>query len=234
MVLGLVVSMSVVGCGGDRPPAKAAPEPERAFRRGGDESNLEVAAEVGGLPEEEVQRIFKRSMKGFTRCLTDGYSRIEFLGGDVVLYVAVNRNGELERAYLERSTLGDRATERCMVEVLRAQHWPKPVGGKLGEARHSLGWDPPADVRPPIEWTPDDISDGLGKVQEGLDTCKAQASAGRYSITMYVGTDGAPMSVGVSPPVGDADLASDCLVGAILGAKFKSPGSYPAKVTFEL
>jgi hypothetical protein len=195
---------------------------------------MKMSAEVGGLPENEVRSAFKRAAKGLTRCLTDGYGRVEFLGGEVNFLVAVNGEGKVEAAYLERSTLGDRETEKCLVGVLREQKWPKAVGGKVGEARNSLSFDPPSDVRPPIEWTPDDIRDGLGKVAGNLDTCKQQASSGSYSITMYVGTDGSPMAVGVSPPSGDADLAMDCIVGVLRGAKFKEPGSWPAKVTFEL
>jgi hypothetical protein len=51
---------------------------------------------------------------------------------------------------------------------------------------------------------------------------------------MYVGTDGHALSVGVTPPDSHGEAAVDCLVGVLKEAKYPSPGSWPAKVTFTL
>ena len=232
----LVAASTLLGCGGSEPPAKSADdeEGERAFRREADEGDFGVSSDVGGMNEEKVKSAFKRARKGLISCVEDGWSRIEFLGGGVNFLVGVNEDGKVKYAYLERSTLGDRQTERCMLDVLREQKWPKAVGGEVGQARNSLEFDPPPDVRPPIDWSIDDISSGLGDIQESLDRCKSNASAGYYSVTMYVGTDGSAIAVGGSPPGPGADMALDCIVGALRSAKFRSPGSWPAKVTFDL
>jgi len=230
----VLVSLVALGCGGSTPPPRQEKEPERAFRTGGDESNVDVSAEVGGLPEAAVRSAFKRAEKGFLRCLTEGYGRIEFMGGEVAFYVAVGKGGTIARAYLERSTIGDRDTEQCLVDVLRKQKWPAPVGGEVGEARNSLTFDPPADVRPPLDWSENDLGDGLGRVRKELDDCKQQAGSGTYTVTMYVDPDGTAKSVGVSSPTAGADVAMDCIVGVLRSAKFSSPGSYAAKVTFDL
>jgi hypothetical protein len=165
-------------------------------------------------------------------CLADGWTRVEFMGGAVTFYIAVNLDGSLKDVYLEQSTLGHRETEKCLTDVLRSQAWPRPVGGKVGEARNSMNLDPPADVRPPIDWAPDEIAEGLTQISEDLDTCKE--GNGPFSVTIYVGTDGSVLSAGAAPPNAAGEQAVDCIVGVLMSAQFASPGSWPAKVSFEL
>jgi hypothetical protein len=234
-ILSLVVLLAVsTSCGGGQPKAKSSRSgDDRAFRTGEAEDDMGVSAEVGGLNQDKVKRVFNRAMKGFTNCLTEGWERLEFMSGEVNFYVAVDRDGSVKHTYLEQSTLGDRQTEKCMLQVIRDQQWPKPVGGKVGEARNSLIFDAPDDVRPPVDWAPDEILDALEKVRGDVEGCK-QGTTRAFEITMYVGTDGKPIAVGAAPPGVEADLAIDCMVGVLMGAKFPSPGSWPAKVTFQL
>jgi hypothetical protein len=42
------------------------------------------------------------------------------------------------------------------------------------------------------------------------------------------------LSVGVTPPDDQGESAVDCLVEVLKHAKFPSPGSWPAKVSFSL
>lgn len=232
----LLAITAFAGCGGDDKQAKGPTNvSERKFRSGhDDEGGMGVSSDVGGLNDSQTRSAFNNAAKGFKQCLMDGWDRIEFLGGEVHFYVALDDTGAIKANYLEESTLGDRETERCMLDVIRAQKWPKAVGGEIGEARSSLAFDPPEDVRPPVEWSVDDINEALAKVGGDLDNCKRHASPGRYSVTMYIGTNGSPISVGVAPPNGEADMAIDCIVGVLRGATFPSPGSWPAKVTFDL
>ena len=234
-LLSLSVALGpTAGCGGSKPPPKSSNhDNDRAFRTGDAEDGMGVSAEVGGLNQDQVKRVFNRAMKGFTACLTDGWERLEFMSGSVNFYVAVAGDGSVEKTYLEQSTLGDRQTEKCMLQVIRDQHWPKPVGGKVGEARNSLIFDAPEDVRPPVDWDPDEITGALDKVRDDIEHCK-QGTTRAFEITMYVGTNGKPMAVGAAPPGVEADLSIDCMVGVLMGATFPSPGSWPAKVTFQL
>jgi len=232
----LLATTAFAGCGGDEKEAKDPTDVNpRKFRSGDDdEGGMGVSSDVGGLNDSQTRAAFRNAQAGFKKCLMEGWERIEFLGGEVHFYVALDDTGTIKANYLEETTLGDRATERCMLDVISAQKWPKAVGGEIGEARSSLAFDPPEDVRPPVDWSVDDISQTLAKVGDDLDNCKRHASPGRYSVTMYIGTNGSPISVGVAPPNGEADLAIDCIVGVLRGATFPSPGSWPAKVTFDL
>jgi hypothetical protein len=194
---------------------------------------MAVSSEVGGLDEEKVNSTFESSVGALQRCLASGASSVEFLGGGVSFFVVVGADGSASEAYLEQSTLGDRKTEKCMLGALKAKSWPKPVGGKVGHARKSFDFDPPNDVRPPTEWEGKNVEPVLEKAAGKIAKCK-EGSSGTFNATMYVDTEGHPLSVGVTPPDAAGEGAVDCLVDVLKGQQYPSPGSWPAKVTFTL
>lgn len=195
-------------------------------------SGVSVSSEIGGLNEEKVNAAFESSLKGLQRCLNDGSSRVEFLGGSVSFFIKIDLTGKVDGAYIEKSTLGDRDTEKCMLEALRTRKWPKPVGGEHGLARKSFDFDPPNDVRAPSNYDEGHLSRGLDKISGKLASCKG--SKGSYEATMYVATDGSVLAASVTPPDETGEESVDCLVTTLKGASFPSPGSWPAKVTFTL
>jgi hypothetical protein len=218
-------------CGGSEPPPQA---PEKAAEPEKDESTpISTSAEIGGLNEEKVDKTFQSALSDFQRCIDEGAKRVEFLGGSVSFLVKIDTHGKVDHAHLEKSTIGDRDTEKCMLDSLRSKHWPKPVGGEHGLARKSFDFDPPNDVRAPTSWDGDRVSDAIKKLSKKLNACK-EGSSGAFEATLYVGTDGTVMAAGVTPPddAGESDV--DCLVTTLKGASLPSPGSWPAKVTFSL
>jgi len=220
----------LLACGESAPPAKTADDqPETPERHG---SGPQISSEIGGLNEEKVNAAFESSLSGLERCLQQGASRVEFLGGSVSFFVKIDLEGKVDGAYLEKSTLGDRDTEKCMLGALRSRKWPKPVGGEHGLARKSFDFDPPNDVRAPADYDQDHLGKGLDKISSKLASCKN--AKGSYEATMYVATDGSVLSASVTPPSEDGEEAVDCLVSTLKSASFPSPGSWPAKVTFTL
>ncbi len=228
--LGLVLLASA--CGSKNPPAQSPPRAQ-ASKPVQHEPELSVSSEVGAMNEDAVNSVFEHAQGGLMGCAKKGASRVELLGGDIAFYVGINQAGRAEDARIERSTIGDRDTEACMLDVLRGRAWPKPVGGRKGQVRKVFTFDMPSDARPPVEWTSDDIETTLKKVHKRVEQCTGGGS-GTYQVTAYIDTHGTPISVGVAPPDTVADSQVDCLVAVIKGTKFKSPGSYPAKVSFEL
>jgi hypothetical protein len=217
-------------CGEGSPPPKTAdsePVAETPERTG-----VTMSAEIGGLNEEKVNKAFESGLSGLQRCLEQGASRVEFLGGSVGFFIKIDVQGQVEAAYLEKSTLGDRDTEKCMLDVMRGRKWPKPVGGEHGLARKSFDFDAPNDVRPPADYDTSHLNRGLDKIAGKLASCKSRK--GSYEATLYVATDGSVLSASVTPPDETGEDAVDCLVSTLKGASFPSPGSWPAKVTFAL
>jgi hypothetical protein len=227
----LLVIAACQACGGSEPPPKP-PEPTTESHDSAP-SPVSMSAEIGGLSVEKVDKTFQSALSDFQRCLDDGAKRVEFLGGSVSFFIKIDEHGKIDHAHLEKSTIGDRDTEKCLLDSLRHRHWPKPVGGLHGLARKSFDFDPPNDVRAPTSWDGDRVSDAVGKLSRKLSACK-NGDSGAFEATVYVATDGSVLAAGVTPPdeAGESDV--DCLVSALKGASLPSPGSWPAKVTFSL
>jgi hypothetical protein len=226
-----LISFSGTGCGGNEPaPQVPEPTPEAQHEEAG---RIGVSAEIGGLNEEKVDKTFQSALGDFQRCLADGAKRVEFLGGSLNFFVEINSGGKVDHAHLEKSTLGDRQTEKCMLDSLRGKRWPKPVGGLHGLARKAFDFDPPNDVRAPTSWDSERMSAVVGRLSRQLSACK-NGHKGAFEATLYVATDGSVLSAGVTPPDSAGEAAVDCLVDTLQGASLPSPGSWPAKVTFSL
>jgi hypothetical protein len=229
---GLAVCLSVAACGGsEAPPPNTAEDAERpqddSPRRGG----LAASAEVGALDQDAVTRTFEKAMGDLQACLKKGARRVELLGGEIAFYVEVDTGGHARHVHAERSTLGDRETERCMLDVLRSQPWPQPQGGEKGLARNSFDFDMPNDVRPPVDWDGSQVSEAIDGVREKLVSC---GTARGLVATVYVDTEGRALAAGVSGEDPSAEATADCVSDVLREAKYPSPGSWPAKVTFSL
>jgi len=225
-------ALLAAACGGSEPPPRDASIKDQAPKTN-DGPHVVASAEIGGMNEDAVDDAFKSTLKGLQRCLDAGAKHVEFLGGSVSFYLKIDSTGKVAASYLEHSSLGNRTTERCMLDSLAAKTWPKPVGGEHGLARKSFTFDPPNDVREPITWDDQDAAPGLKKIASDLGKCK-EGKRGPFEATLYVDTGGKVLSAGVTPPDEDGETAVDCLVGVLESASFPSPGSWPAKVTLQL
>lgn len=222
-----------LSCGGGEPPPKTASDVPVDEERGEEGSPLAVSSEIGALDEDKVNEAFSGSIKELQRCLDRGSRRIEFIGGAVSFYVKVDGTGRLSHAHVEQSSLGDRETEKCMLDVLKQKSWPAPVGGEEGYARKSFDFDPPNDVRPPEAWSAERVQETLDKKSGDIAKCK-NGSRGEFTVTMYVSADGDALGVGIAPPDESGEAVVDCLVDVIKGEKYPDPGGWAAKVTFTL
>lgn len=227
----LVISLSFVACGGSNKPAEDTTVVEVDNEDEFDNGGMEMMQEKGGMNEDKVTKTFKRLQPDLSKCLMESGEGQDYLYGDVSFLVVVDRSGQAIETYAERSNLGSYQAEKCMLDVLRSTHWPKPVGGLTGDARNGMGYDAPPDIRPPVDWTEADIEETLAE-DENAETLNACGSGGPYEITMYVSPSGRVLSAGVAHTVKDGDQKADCLVSALEGMKFNSPGSWRAKVTF--
>lgn len=226
--------MVTTACGGgneNQEPRSAANADETEPRR--ETSKMSASSEIGALDEGKVTEIFQGALDDLKQCLSAGAERNEFEGGDIAFFVKVDSSGKAIHVHAERSTLGDRDTEKCMLKALRRRSWPRPQGGDVGLARNSFGFDMPNDTRPPTDWDPGRVKETLAGLEAKLDKCKAGAS-GNFTATVYVDPDGAATSAGIASTDESGEDAADCLVGVLKGAKYPSPGSWTAKVTFPL
>jgi len=229
----LLLGLAASACGGETPePRTSAQEPDEKPREQ-KKPALQTSADIGALDEAKVTQVFHAALKDLQQCLSDGAKRNELEGGDIAFLVKVGASGRVVHAHAEKSTIGDRETEKCMLKALRRRDWPPPEGGDVGLARNSFGFDMPNDERPPTDWDADRVASTRATVGGKLESCKRDVT-GSMTATVYVDPDGAAVTVGVASSDDSGEEAADCIVAALKDAKYPSPGSWPAKVTFEL
>ncbi len=160
-----------------------------------------------------------------------GAQRVEFLSGHVRFLVRIATDGTTRWVYLADSTVGDRETENCMLDRLRAARWPPPADGE-GQADKSFDFDR-GSPRDAVPWQPDRVAKALRTAHPKLAQC-VRSAPGRYRATTYVATNGTVMAAGVSVPDERGEANVDCLLEVIRGLKLPQTGDWPAKVTFEV
>jgi hypothetical protein len=226
-------ALLAAACGGAPPPAAhdAPVSPVDASPRA---SQLTTNAEIGALDERKTNAAFNRAGEQLTSCFARGTERITYLAGDAEFYVRVASDGNPRYVYLADSTLGDRDTEACMLDVLKRASFPAPIGGNEGIAKRQMHFEPGGDERPPVRWSPAQLGASLDRASAALSRCAASAETGPMKATMYIETDGKPASVGVSVSDEKGEKAVGCVVEVLRQASFASPGSYASKVTIEI
>jgi hypothetical protein len=258
----VVLALTVAACGGAPPPKVDEPVSEggaRPQRR----PNLQMSQELGSIDQKAVEQTFAKLQTGqLETCHTQGRDRIEFLTGDVKVFLRIDANGKVKYGYFEDSTLGDHETERCIMGVFAATSWPKPEGGEA-EVRSGFGWGPGGE-REPSTWPSDKVTAALVEakhVRKEVDACKKGIS-GDYRVTAYVEAEeegehaekhgkaaakpragshakhkepgGRFKAIGLAAPNKEGAEKIECLVDALKSLELPSPGSYAAKVTFSL
>ncbi|MBK7586353.1 MAG: AgmX/PglI C-terminal domain-containing protein [Myxococcales bacterium] len=218
---------------------------------------IQVDGDVGGLDQDAVDAVVASASGAVDRCWEQGVARNELVAGTLQLVLGIGRDGRTVHGYVKQSSLGEGEMERCMLDALSKRTFPKPVGGKVGVVRTSLSFELERDVRAPTPWASPKVSEVLSNAANELSACKHGAT-GAFSATVYVkqvelpppdagdgdsGADaadagpsfvGAAISVGVAAPDEQAWGAVPCLAGVLSRAVYPTPGSWPAKLTFEL
>lgn len=184
-----MLAAAVVGCGSSPPPKVEEPvqESSRPQRSG---PTPQVAQELGSIDQRKVEQTFANLQTGqLETCHTQGRDRIEFLTGDVKVFLRIDGNGRVKYGYFEDTTLGDRDTEKCIMGVFGSTSWPKPEGGEA-EVRSGFGWGPGGE-REPTSWSSDKVTTALVEakdVKTDVDKCRSGVK-GDFRVTAYVEAD---------------------------------------------
>lgn len=241
-VAAAVLALGVAACGGGKPPpAPAAPDPVAEAPREPQKPGLVMQQELGSIDPGEAEKAFQKAQPEIMKCHKKGTKRVDVLSGDVKFFLRLDGQGKPKWLYFEESTLGDHELETCLLEAIAKAPWPAPVGGE-GEVRKGFGFDL-GDVRPPTPWEPEKPFTAANESKDVKKCLGGGASDGKIVVTMYVqphGKHGKVEAVGYTFPASVAKDAkasaekAECLGEALKGLKLPSPGSYVAKVTFQL
>jgi hypothetical protein len=232
-ILILAGAIMTAGCGAAPPPppptdGDAKPmEVKPAFH---EHQGMGAESEIGGLDEGKVKRVFEKATTQLSACYDKGAERVPYLAGDVSFRLRITKSGSVRWAHVKDSSLGDRATEECMLAILKNASWPRPEGGE-GLAENSYKFEPGSEERPPVAWSPEQLGQPFRKARGALAKCRSGAGTGAIKATLYVDTDGKASAVGVATADERGDAAVSCVIDTLKGLTFPSPGSYASKVS---
>ncbi|MBK8251253.1 MAG: hypothetical protein IPK82_01110 [Polyangiaceae bacterium] len=217
----------LVGCG-NSPPPKAAllDSTPRAEKVDGGASYYE--GEIGGMNEDAVEDKFKRLSGRIGGCFESAMGRVEQIGGSFTVSFRVDRGGKPRWAYMVSSTIGDRATEACILDLVRSEVWPKPLSGE-GLASKTIEIEPSK--------APHKLDDRRTKVAQNLARARASSCKkgvnGAFMTTAYLEPDGRVRTVGVATPNEKTETVAECIVTQLQKVRFAAPGKI-AKITFQI
>lgn len=185
--IALVALAAVAACGGGTPPPKMEEAPKEERRTDDDEpGGPSVSQELGSIDQRAVEQTFEKLSSKLEACHTQGRDRVEYLAGDVKVFLRIGQDGRVRYGYFDESTLGDRETEKCILDLFAATDWPKPKGGEA-EVRNGFGW-PSGSERPPTPWGPEKVTSALEadkETKKAVEKCKTGVS-GDFRMTAYV------------------------------------------------
>lgn len=220
--------MAIAGCGSAPPPPPPPPAPVVAPTEP-KEASSNVEAEIGGLNEEAMVRAFNGLGPQIQACVEEGSAKVKPLGGHVNFALRIMKDGAVRWVYLKESTLGDGATEKCLLDAIRAKQWPKPVGGE-GLAERTFDMDPRAA---PIEIDEEREKRPIAVIRRDAWKC-TKGARGTFWATVYIRTNGRVLTAGVSPPSAKLQEAADCLAEMIRKIPFVPAGAKTGKLTFRV
>ena len=229
---GALLLAVALGCGGEEPMAEE--HHESAATSGHEEprpdnGGVEVEGLMGTISQMAVQQGIEPRMGRFLRCFTHRYDEVEVLGGHFEMAFRIDREGNVKWVYPRASTIGDRPTERCLLETAAGIRFSRPQGGEA-EFGYPLDLDPPEDVRPPTYWDPSRVQDAVDRQASAVQRCGGSG----FAVTVYVEPGGRVIAAGAASRDQSSPEDLDCVADVAMGFEMPDPGSYPAKVSFEL
>jgi hypothetical protein len=210
------------------PPSRVAVTPDAPESRAPREESLAVSGLLGTLSQHEIQNALEPRLPKFLRCATQRRAQVDVLAGTLTMRFDVAIDGSVDHVQPAESSLGDRETERCMLEVAKATKFPAPHGGEA-EFRWPLELPADADVRPPVEVQPD-----LALLANARADLHAKCGGGPVLVTAFVEPAGTVLAAGVSASELATPSELDCIAEGVRAFHFASPGSYVGKLSFPL
>jgi hypothetical protein len=189
-----------------------------------------MKSDIGGLNEEAVERTFERMRGDVEACFGKGFARLPALGGHFQMRLRIAGDGAVRWAYMSESTLGDRDTERCLLDAARARTWPLPVGGD-GLAAKAFDIEPQTAPKP-VE--PAKFQRAIKLALRETAKCRKAGVRGAFAVTVYLAGNGRVLSAGVAPPSEKGEATADCMAKELSKLRFGPAGAKVAKLSFSL
>lgn len=226
-------------CGGVQPqpttpvaatnPVAAPPERAPVASRCGNDHGISIEGQMGALDPNRVRRTMREAEPRLMACYTERVEALPCLAGHVEMRIRVGEDGSVRWAIPTSSTLGDRATERCLTETAAALHFEPPCGGEA-EVTYALDMEGGPDRRPATDWTAQRVEPALRTRRTALATCR-HGDRSPLQVTLYVAPNGTVAAAGAPLASREATEMTDCVLREVQALRVPTPGSWYARTT---
>lgn len=197
-------------------------------------SGMSIEGQLGTLRQSEVSATLNPALDRMHTCYAQRLEEHPYLAGGAQFKIRIGTDGAVRWVLPLQSSIGDRATERCMADVLSGLRFPQPCGGET-ETTWGPTFEGGEDARPAVAWESSRVQTQVNRRRAQLTQCLATVSGASADVTLYVGQGGRVVTAGASVSTQDAASAIECLVNEVSAWRgLPDPGSYPAKATFHL
>jgi hypothetical protein len=198
------------------------------------DARVNVRGIEGTLSNYDVRATMEKRGTEFGACHEPRARRMPRLAGNIEFAIRVTPEGAVSQVQVRNSDVGDRALERCFVDVIRATPFPRPNGGEAN-VMWTMMLGPSRPGKDPELWEHGRIERVLAKKAPELRETCAVPTDGSFLITMYVNRRGRVVTAGVSGPGGGEPELLDCLAAGLRSWRMPTPRkSALAKVSFPL
>jgi hypothetical protein len=249
----LVLALALSACGGSSPPPKP-PEPvisptPTTRKIIEDDSEPEEGVTIvnarGHMDPAVVEEGIAPHKVALGECYTTNLKKRRWLGGQVMLWWDINKEGTVTGVHLHETepgtNLGNWEIEKCILDVARQATFGKPIGGDA-DFQIPLEFAAKGNV---INWDDDQALRAVGGQTAKIDECahpkkpprkpvkaadRIVAPKGPVTITVYVGPGGKAQSVGFAgKPVID-DKWAECVEKVAMSWRLPDPKGIVAKL----
>ena len=222
------IALVLTACGGTATPADDASG--RVRDAGGPHVERPdvlpmTESDVGAMDEYAVAKTAKGLRDALGECIDAPGQKKSYLGGEITVVVHVKKGGGVVDAVPQKSTIGDRSVEACILGAFERAPWPSPVGGKVGEVRQEFGFPPRGRAALNVE--PSRLGGQAMTARNLLGEC----GTGDLTVTFYLDPDGKPLGAGAATSDPAVLSQLDCASRKLDALRFPSPGSWNGKVT---
>ncbi|MFK7988588.1 MAG: AgmX/PglI C-terminal domain-containing protein [Sandaracinaceae bacterium] len=232
----LALLVGGVGCGGSEETESTDTQHSQRESTSGSETSREasggpqITGLMGTIRSDQVENTMNPRVDRMARCFANRMGTIEVLGGSIRLGFRIHTDGTVAWVYPIETDIGDQQTEQCILDQASRARFPRPRGGEA-EFTWGFGLEPSPDVRPPLNWG----ADALGSHADDLRGLARQCHAsGTFNVTAYVQPGGDVLAAGGAAPDAEQLEALGCLLDGVRGWTFRDPGSYAAKISFQV
>ncbi len=206
----------------------AAPTPAPASRCGNDHG-ISIEGQLGTLAPPHVRQVMRDAQPTLMGCYTRRVEELPCLAGRVEMRIRVGNDGAVRWAIPTTSTLGDRATERCLTDAAAALRFDPPCGGEA-EVTYALDMEGGPDRRPATAWTPQRVETALRTHRAALATCR-HGDQRPLQVTLYVAPNGTIAAAGAALASHEVTEMTDCVLREVQALRVPTPGSWYARTT---